>query len=59
MVKNLHAVQGTWVRSLGGEYPLEREMATYSGCSCLENSMDRGTWRAMVHGAAESQTLTE
>ena len=21
--------------------------------SCLENSMDRGTWRAMVHGVAE------
>ena len=24
--------------------------------SCLENSMDRGAWRATVHGAAESQT---
>ena len=24
--------------------------------SCLENSMDRGVWRASVHGAAESQT---
>ena len=24
--------------------------------SCLENSMDRGTWRAIVHGAAKSQT---
>ena len=24
--------------------------------SCLENSMDRGTWGATVHGAAESQT---
>ena len=22
--------------------------------SCLENSMDRGVWRAMVHGAADS-----
>ena len=22
--------------------------------SCLENPMDRGTWRAIVHGAAES-----
>ena len=27
-------------------------MATYSQCSCLENSMDRGAWRATVHGAA-------
>ena len=24
--------------------------------SCLENSMDRGTWWAMVHGVAKSQT---
>ena len=25
--------------------------------SCLENSMDRGAWRAIVHGAAKSQAL--
>ena len=24
--------------------------------SCLENSMDRGAWRATVHGIAKSQT---
>ena len=24
--------------------------------SCLENPMDRGAWRATVHGVAESQT---
>ena len=24
--------------------------------SCLENSMDRGAWRATVHGVAKSQT---
>ena len=24
--------------------------------SCLENSMDRGAWRATVHGLANSQT---
>ena len=24
--------------------------------SCLENSMDRGAWRAIVHGATKSQT---
>ena len=30
MVKNLPAVQETRVRSLGGEDPLEKEMATHS-----------------------------
>ena len=24
--------------------------------SCLENAMDRGAWRAIVHGVAKSQT---
>ena len=24
--------------------------------SCLENSMDRGAWRATAHGVAKSQT---
>ena len=27
--------------------------------SCLENSMDRGAWRAPVHGVAKSWTMTE
>ena len=30
MVKNLPAVQETWVRSLGQEDPLEKKMATHS-----------------------------
>ena len=30
MVKNLPAVCETQVQSLGGEYPLEKEMATHS-----------------------------
>ena len=25
-------------------------------CSCLENPMDRGAWRAAVHGVAQGQT---
>ena len=29
-VKRLPAMQETWVRSLGGEDPLEKEMATHS-----------------------------
>ena len=31
MVKNLPAMQETWVRSLGGEDPLEEGLVTYSG----------------------------
>ena len=31
MVKNLPAMQQTWVQSLGWEYPLKRGMATHSG----------------------------
>ena len=30
MVNNLSAMQETWVRSLGHEDPLEKEMATHS-----------------------------
>ena len=30
MVKNLSAMQETWVQSLGWEDPLEKEMATHS-----------------------------
>ena len=30
MVKNLPAMQETWVQSLGREDPLEKEMATHS-----------------------------
>ena len=30
MVKNLPAIQETWVQSLGWEDPLEKEMATHS-----------------------------
>ena len=31
MVKNLPTMLETWVQSLGGEDPLEKEMATHSG----------------------------
>ena len=53
VVKNLPAMQKTWVRSLGQEDPLEEGMATHSS-SCLENSMDREAWRATDHGVAKS-----
>ena len=55
VVKNLPAMWETGVPSLGQEDPLEEGMATHS-ISCLENSMDRGAWRATVHGVTKSQT---
>ena len=56
LVKNLPAMQETWVCSLGWEDPLEKEMATHSCRSCLENFMDGGAWKATVHEVAKSQT---
>ena len=49
-VKHLPAMQETWVRSLGQEDALEKEMATHSSILGLENSMDRGAWWATVMG---------
>ena len=48
-------MQETQVHFLGQEDPLEKGMITHSS-SCLENSMDRGAWRATVHGVAKGQT---
>ena len=43
-VKNLPAVQGTRVQSLGQDDPLEGGHGDPLQYSCLENSMDRGAW---------------
>ena len=56
MVKNLPAMQETCVRSLDWEYPLEKGMATHSSILAWRLPMDRGAWRATVHGVAKSQT---
>ena len=37
-LKNLPAMQDTWVPSLGSEDPQEKGMATHPQYSCLENS---------------------
>ena len=37
MVKNLSAIQETWVLSLGQEDPLGKEMATHSSILAWEN----------------------
>ena len=51
-------MQEAWVRSLGGEDPLVKGMATHSSISCLENPMDRGAWQATVHGVTKSGANT-
>ena len=59
MVKNLPANAGDsrdmssipgWERSPGGEN------SNGTPVSCLDNPMDRGAWRATVHGIAKNQT---
>ena len=45
-----------WVQSLGQEDPLEEGMATRSSILAWRIPMDRGAWRATVHGVAKSQT---
>ena len=55
-VKNLPAVCETQVRSLSWEDPLEEGMATHSSILAWRIPMDRGAWRATVHGVAKSRT---
>ena len=49
-VKNLPAMQETWVQSLGQEDPGEGNGNPLQ-YSCLDNSLDRGAWMATVHGS--------
>ena len=51
MVKNQPPMWVTWVRS-----PLEEGMATHSSILTWRTPMDRGAWRAAVHGVAKSRT---
>ena len=48
-------MQDIWVQSLGWEDPLEEGMATHSSILAWRIPMDRGAWRATVHGVAKSQ----
>ena len=56
MVNNPPVMQETWVRSLGQEDPPKEEMTTHSSLLAWRISMDRGAWRATVHGVAKNQT---
>ena len=54
-VKNLPAMQETWVQSLGWEGPLEEGMETHSRILAWRITMDRGAWWAVVRGFTKSE----
>ena len=59
VVKNLPDSAGD-IRDVGSIPELGRSPGGGNGSSlqysCLENPMDRGSWRATAHGVAKSQT---
>ena len=56
MVKNPSARRETWVWSLSWEEPLEEGMATHSSIFAWRIPVDRGAWRAAIHGVTKGQT---
>ena len=54
LVKRPLAMQASPVRSLGQEDSPGEGSGKPLWYSCLENPMDRGAWRAAVHGVAKS-----
>ena len=55
VVKRVPAMRETWVRSLGGEDPLEKEMATHSSALAWKSPWTESLV-ATVHGVAKSWT---
>ena len=55
-VVNVPAMQETWGSSLGWKRSPEERHGNPLGYFCLKNLIDRGAWRAAVHGVAKSQT---
>ena len=51
-------MQEMWVLSLGQKGPLEKEMTTHPDILAWGNPINRGAWRAIVHGIAKS-AMTE
>ena len=56
MVKNPPAMRETWVQSLSWEDPPEKGKATHSCILAWRIPMDRGAWRATVHGVIKTRT---
>jgi len=53
LVKNPSAMQETQVQFLGQEDSPGERNGNPLQYSCLENSMDRRAWQAIVHGVAK------
>ena len=56
VVKNLPASAGDSDSNSGRGRPPGKENGTPLQYSCLGNPVDRGAWRATIHGVAESDT---
>ena len=56
LVKNLPAVQETWVRFLGWEDPLEKEMATHSSILTWRSPCSEEAGGLQSMGSQESDT---
>ena len=54
--ESMPATCATWVRSLGWEDPLEEGMAAHSSILARRIPVDRGVWKATVHGVIKSWT---
>ena len=55
-VKNLLTMQGTWVRSVGGEDPLEKGMATHSSILAWRTPWTEESDRHSTWGYKQSDT---
>ena len=58
MVKNLPAMQETWVWSLGWEDPLEESLMTHSSILAWRIPMDRVDWQATSMGSDTTEWLS-
>ena len=54
--KNLPAMWEAWLRSLGWEDPPKEGTALHSSILAWKIPMNRGAWRATIHGATKSLT---
>ena len=59
MVKNLPAMQVTWVRSLGWEDPLETGMATHSSILAWRIPWTEAPGRLQSMGTCQSDSLDD